>query len=50
MITAPNENQIFVGSLPPEFTHETLKQIFSAFGNVLDAKIHHANGDNKKVR
>jgi hypothetical protein len=49
VISAPNENQVFVGSLPAEFTPATLIECFSKFGRVLDAKIHTANGDNKKV-
>ena len=48
-IAAPNENQVFVGSLPAEFTPAILTECFSKFGRVLDAKIHSANGDNKKV-
>ena len=50
VVTAPNENQVFVGSLPPEFTPETLIEFFGQYGRVLDAKIHHASGDSKKVR
>ena len=48
--TAPNENQVFVGSLPLEFTRDTLIECFSQFGPVLDAKIHTPVHDNKKVR
>lgn len=51
VLTAPNEQQVFVGSLPLEFTKDTLIEFFSQFGNVLDAKIHvpaHEN-NNKKV-
>ena len=47
--TAPNEQQVFVGSLPLEFTREDLIQCFQQFGTVLDAKIHQPNRDNKKV-
>ena len=45
----PNEQQVFVGSLPPEFTRETLINCFSQFGRVSDAKIHAPARDNKKV-
>lgn len=48
--TAPNENQVFVGSLPSEFTAQTLIEFFSKFGRVLDAKIYVTNNDSKKVR
>jgi hypothetical protein len=47
--TAPNEQQVFVGSLPLDFTKEILIECFSKFGNVLDAKIHTPSHDNKKV-
>ena len=47
---APNEQQVFVGSLPLEFTREDLIDCFKQFGQVLDAKIHQPNYDNKKVR
>ncbi|CAF0924509.1 unnamed protein product [Rotaria sordida] len=46
--TAPNEQQVFVGSLPLNFTKETLVECFSKFGKVLDAKIHTPAHDNKK--
>jgi hypothetical protein len=49
-MTAPNENQVFVGSLPPDFTANTLIECFTKYGRVLDAKIHNTNGENKKVR
>jgi len=45
---APNEQQVFVGSLPLEFTREALIECFSQFGNVIDAKIHMPQHDNKK--
>jgi RNA recognition motif-containing protein len=47
--TAPNEQQVFVGSLPLEFTKEILIDYFSQYGTVLDAKIHTPTHDNKKV-
>ncbi len=47
--TAPNEQQVFVGSLPLEFTRDNLIDCFKQFGNVLDAKIHTPAYDNKKV-
>ncbi len=47
--TAPNEQQVFVGSLPLDFTKETLIECFSKYGTVLDAKIHTPTHDNKKV-
>ena len=47
--TAPNEQQVFVGSLPLDFTKETLFECFSKFGTVLDVKIHTPTHDNKKV-
>lgn len=47
--TAPNEQQVFVGSLPLDFTRETLIECFSTFGKILDAKIHTPAHDNKKV-
>ncbi|CAF4842120.1 unnamed protein product [Rotaria sp. Silwood1] len=46
--TAPNEQQVFVGSLPLNITKETLIECFSKFGKVLDAKIHTPAHDNKK--
>ncbi|CAF2734895.1 unnamed protein product [Rotaria sp. Silwood2] len=46
--TAPNEQQVFVGSLPLNFTKETLIECFSKYGKVLDAKIHTPTHDNKK--
>jgi RNA recognition motif-containing protein len=49
MTSAPNEQQVFVGSLPLEFTRETLIECFSQFGSVLDAKINAPLHDNKKV-
>ena len=45
--TAPNGHQVFVGSLPLDFTKETLIDHFSKYGTVLDAKLH--TPDNKKV-
>ncbi|CAF3996664.1 unnamed protein product [Adineta steineri] len=45
---APNEQQVFVGSLPAEFTQATLIECFSQYGKVLDAKIHRPTHDNKK--
>lgn len=48
--TAPNEQQVFVGSLPLDCTEETLIECFSKYGNVIDAKIHQPLHDNKKVR
>jgi RNA recognition motif-containing protein len=47
--TAPNEQQVFVGSLPLDFTRDNLIECFSQFGHVLDAKIHVPIHDNKKV-
>jgi len=47
--TAPNEQQVFVGSLPLDFTRENLIECFKQFGNVLDAKLHAPMHDNKKV-
>lgn len=47
--SAPNEQQVFVGSLPLEFTKEDLVECFKQFGNVIDAKIHAPVHDNKKV-
>jgi Ras GTPase-activating protein-binding protein 1 len=44
----PNEQQVFVGSLPLEFTKEDLIECFSQYGNILDAKIHMPAHDNKK--
>ena len=49
MTMAPNEQQVFVGSLPLEFTREILIECFLQFGQVLDAKIHTPANDNKKV-
>lgn len=46
--TAPNENQVFVGSLPAEFTAQTLIECFSKFGRVYDAKIYVTNNDSKR--
>jgi len=46
--TAPNENQVFVGSLPAEFTSQTLNECFSKFGRVLDAKIYGTSNDSKR--
>lgn len=48
VMSAPNEQQVFVGSLPLEFTREDLLECFTQFGRVLDAKIHQPNYDNKK--
>lgn len=48
--TAPNENQVFVGSLPAEFTNQTLNECFSKFGRVLDARIYGTSNDSKRVR
>ena len=48
--TAPNENQVFVGSLPAEFTPQTLTECFTKFGRVFDSKIYQTNNENKKVR
>ena len=47
--TAPNEQQVFVGSLPLDFTEKTLIECFSEYGNVIDAKIYTPLHDNKKV-
>jgi hypothetical protein len=49
VVSAPNEQQVFVGSLPLEFSRETLIECFTKFGKVLDAKIHTPVHDNKKV-
>lgn len=38
-LSAPNEQQVFVGSLIANMTREDLIECFSAFGKVLDAKI-----------
>lgn len=38
-LSAPNEQQVFVGSLIANMTREDLVDCFSAFGKVLDAKI-----------
>ncbi|UJR27477.1 hypothetical protein I4U23_008762 [Adineta vaga] len=46
--TAPNEQQVFVGSLPLDFTEEILIECFSKYGTVIDAKIHQPLHDNKK--
>ncbi|CAF0970800.1 unnamed protein product [Adineta ricciae] len=46
--TAPNEQQVFVGSLPLDFTEKTLIECFSEYGNVIDAKIYTPLHDNKK--
>ena len=45
-----NANQVFVGSLPAEFTNETLVECFSQFGRVREAKIRQPSNDGKKVR
>ncbi|UJR21593.1 hypothetical protein I4U23_024675 [Adineta vaga] len=45
---AANENQVFVGSLPAEFTHQDLIECFSQFGRVREARIHRPPNDNKK--
>jgi RNA recognition motif-containing protein len=47
--TAPNDQQVFVGSLPLEFTKETLIEYFTKHGNVLDAKIYTPTHESKKV-
>lgn len=47
-VTAPNERQVFVGSLPLDFTKETLIECFSKYGNVVDATIHTPMHDNRK--
>lgn len=47
--TAPAGHQVFVGSLPLEFTNETLMEVFGKYGTVLDAKIHTPNNETKKV-
>ena len=46
----PDEQQVFVGSLPLDFTREDLIDCFKQFGTVLDAKIHTPTYDYKKVR
>lgn len=47
--TVPNEQQVFVGSLPLEFNRETLIEFFSKYGTVLDAKTYTPTHDSKKV-
>jgi hypothetical protein len=41
--------QVFVGSLPADFTREDLIDCFSAFGSVLDVKINYHMNEHKKV-
>ncbi|CAM4761262.1 unnamed protein product [Rotaria magnacalcarata] len=48
VLTAPNEQQVFVGSLPLEFSKETLIECFKKYGKVLDAKIHTPAHDIKR--
>lgn len=45
----PDEQQVFVGSLPSGFTADDLVECFKQFGTVLDAKIHIPTHDYKKV-
>ncbi|CAF3416143.1 unnamed protein product [Rotaria sp. Silwood1] len=48
MATVPNEQQVFVGSLPLDFTREDLIKCFSQYGHVRDAKLQTPIHDNKK--
>ncbi|CAF1408497.1 unnamed protein product [Rotaria sordida] len=48
MSTVSNEQQVFVGSLPLQFTRNDLIDCFSQFGRVRDAKIQMPIHDNKK--
>ena len=50
LVGVPDEQQVFVGSLPLEFSREDLIDCFKQFGNVIDAKIRTPPYDNKKVR
>ena len=48
-LTAPNEQQVFVGSLPADFTREALVNCFGHYGKILDVKLNTPMHDNKKV-
>ncbi|CAF0962240.1 unnamed protein product [Didymodactylos carnosus] len=44
----PNENQVFVGSLPPDFTADILRDFFSGYGPVVDVRIFSPQNAEKK--
>jgi hypothetical protein len=48
-VTAPNEQQVFVGSLPIDFTREALLDCFTPYGKIIDVKLNTPLYDNKKV-
>ncbi|CAF0898905.1 unnamed protein product [Didymodactylos carnosus] len=44
----PNENQVFVGSLPGDFTADILRDFFSGYGPVVDVRIFSPQNADKK--